>query len=89
MKNSVTAVEWLPRGERFLLVATKTASLRLFDTRDKKTVWELGPDTCHVLKDQRQVDGSVVVYLVFLRDIEFVLLCFLRVLKLRLINNSF
>ncbi|KAK8404221.1 hypothetical protein O3P69_000349 [Scylla paramamosain] len=53
VKSSVTAVEWLPRGERLLLVATKTATLRLFDTRDKKTVWELGPETCHVLKDQR------------------------------------
>lgn len=53
VKSSVTAVEWLPRGEHLLLVATKTATLRLFNTRDKKTVWELGPDTCHVLKDQR------------------------------------
>lgn len=61
VKSSVTAVEWLPRGERLLLVATKTATLRLFDTRDKKTVWELGPDACPVLKDQRQVNGSVLV----------------------------
>ncbi|KAG7176280.1 WD repeat-containing protein 91-like isoform X1 [Homarus americanus] len=53
VKSAVTAVEWLPRGERFLLIATKAATLRLFDTRDKKTVWEIGPDTCPVLKDQR------------------------------------
>ncbi|XP_066977723.1 WD repeat-containing protein 91 isoform X1 [Macrobrachium rosenbergii] len=53
VKSAVTAVEWLPRGERFVLLATKTASLRLFDTRDKKTVWDIGPDTCSVLKDQR------------------------------------
>ena len=53
VKSSVTAVEWLPRGERFVLLATKTASLRLFDSRDKKTVWEIGPDICPVLKDQR------------------------------------
>ncbi|KAK4288121.1 hypothetical protein Pmani_038837 [Petrolisthes manimaculis] len=68
VKSAVTGVEWLPRGERFLLVATKAATLRLFDTRDKKTVWEIGPDTCPVLKDQRIMgvrvspgEGSAVV----------------------------
>ncbi|KAK7066682.1 WD repeat-containing protein 91 [Halocaridina rubra] len=53
VKSSVTAVEWLPRGERFLLLATKTGSLRLFDSRDKKTAWDIGPDSFSVLKDQR------------------------------------
>ncbi|XP_071546670.1 WD repeat-containing protein 91 isoform X2 [Panulirus ornatus] len=53
VKSAVTALEWLPRGERFLLIATKAATLRLFDTREKKTVWEIGADTCPVLKDQR------------------------------------
>lgn len=64
VKSAVTALEWLPRGERFLLIATKAATLRLFDTRDKKTLWEIGADTCPVLKDQRLesiLHGSVNV----------------------------
>ncbi|XP_037777901.1 WD repeat-containing protein 91-like isoform X4 [Penaeus monodon] len=68
VKSAVTALEWLPRGERFLLLATKAASLRLYDSRDKKTVWETGPDSCPVLKDQRIMgvrvspgEGSAVI----------------------------
>ncbi|CAL4113265.1 unnamed protein product, partial [Meganyctiphanes norvegica] len=60
VKSAVTAVEWLPRGERHVLLATKAATLRLFDVKDKKTVWDIGPDNCSMLKDQRILEIYII-----------------------------
>uniref|UniRef100_T1IIU8 WD repeat-containing protein 91 n=1 Tax=Strigamia maritima TaxID=126957 RepID=T1IIU8_STRMM len=55
-KSSVLSLEWTPKHERFLLFGNRTGIIRLYDTQEKKTMWEIGMDGNSPLKDQKIVN---------------------------------
>ncbi|XP_071440748.1 WD repeat-containing protein 91 [Hetaerina americana] len=55
-KTSVISLEWVNKTERYLLYGTRSGIIRLYDTREKKNVWELGSEATSSLRDTRIVD---------------------------------
>ena len=52
-KSSVLSLDWVSKNERYLIAGTKLGSVRLYDTREPRLVWELGGETINSLRDTR------------------------------------
>ncbi|XP_076363628.1 WD repeat-containing protein 91 isoform X1 [Tachypleus tridentatus] len=52
-KSSVLALEWATKRERLLLHGNKSGSLKIYDTKERRTVCDISADSAGCLKEQR------------------------------------
>ncbi|RXG71127.1 WD repeat-containing protein 91 [Armadillidium vulgare] len=53
MRGAITALEWMPKTDKFLLIASKSGCIRLYDTQDKKTAFDILPENVPIFKENR------------------------------------
>lgn len=59
MRGAITALEWMPKTDKFLLIASKSGCIRLYDTQDKKTAFDILPENVPIFKENRYATGFI------------------------------
>ncbi|KAK9504229.1 hypothetical protein O3M35_010607 [Rhynocoris fuscipes] len=52
-KNEIEALTWVSKNERYFISGSKDGKLRLHDSKENKTIWELGSEEGSALTDCR------------------------------------
>ena len=52
-KDAVTCLDWAPKRESLLLHGTRNGSFRVYDTKEKKCICEMGPEQHPAFRDKR------------------------------------
>ncbi|CAG0878625.1 unnamed protein product [Darwinula stevensoni] len=52
-KDAVTCLDWAPKRESLLLHGTRNGSFRVYDTKEKKCIYEMGPEQHPAFRDKR------------------------------------
>jgi hypothetical protein len=58
-KSSVVALDWLGKLDRFFVLGTRSGSIHLCDSIEKKVVWEMSNQAGSPLKDTRYLKLTV------------------------------